>query len=226
MKTLLESLPLRERPTWRVTYQPDSCSLPELLAVVIGGPRQIEIAHDMLDRFGTIVAISRASGNELSMIDGVGSVIAARLRATLELSRRLSAVPPRSSPQVQTPDDAAQLLIHRVQDLEQEVFIVLLLDTRNRLIGEPIEVYRGTLNSTHIRISEVLRPAIRLSAAAMLIAHNHPSGDPTPSPEDIAITRSIDAACNMLDIDCLDHLIIGRGRFVSLKSKGLGFDQA
>lgn len=190
MKTLLESLPLRERPTWRITFQPDACSLPELLAVVIGGPRQIEIAHDMLDRFGTIIAISRASGNELSLIDGVGSVIAARVRATLELSRRLSAVPPRISPQVQTPDDAAQLFIHRIQDLEQEVFIVLLLDTRNRLIGEPIEVYRGTLNSTHIRISEVLRPAIRLSAAAMLIAHNHPSGDPTPSPEDIAITRS------------------------------------
>ncbi|MFA9403038.1 MAG: DNA repair protein RadC [Anaerolineales bacterium] len=226
MKTLLESLPLRERPTWRVTYRPDSCSLLELLAVVIGGPRQIEIAHDMLDRFGTIVAISRASGNELSMIDGIGSVIAARLRATLELSRRISAVPCRNSPPVQTPDDAAQLLIHRMQDLEQEVFILLLLDSRNRLIGEPIEVYRGTLNSTHIRISEVLRPAIRLSAAGILIAHNHPSGDPTPSPEDIAITRSIEAASNMLDIECLDHLIIGRGRFVSLKSKGLGFDQA
>jgi hypothetical protein len=139
-------------PNQRVTYRPDSCSLLELLAVVIGGPRQIEIAHDMLDHFGTIVAISRASENELSKIDGVGSVIAARLRAILGLSRRLLSVPPRSSPQVQTPDDAAQLLIHRVQDLEQEVFIVLLLDTRNRLIGEPIEVYRGTLNSTHIRI--------------------------------------------------------------------------
>lgn len=102
--------------------------------------------------------------------------------------------------------------------------MVLLLDTRNRLIGEPVDLYHGSLNTSLIRIGEVFRHAIRANAAAILVAHNHPSGTPDPSPEDVAITRAIVQACRLLDVECLDHLIVGMGRFASLKSKGLGFD--
>lgn len=101
--------------------------------------------------------------------------------------------------------------------------MVLLLDTRNRVIGEPVDLYHGSLNTSLIRIAEVFRPAIRANAAAILIAHNHPSGSPDPSPEDVAITRAIVQAGQLLDVECLDHLIVGGGGFVSLKSKGLGF---
>ena len=102
--------------------------------------------------------------------------------------------------------------------------MVLTLNTRNQLMGEPIEVYHGSLNASLIRIGEVLRPAVRMNAASIIVIHNHPSGDPSPSADDVAITRALVEAGKLLDIECLDHLIIGLGCFVSLKSKGLGFE--
>lgn len=116
-------------------------------------------------------------------------------------------------------------MMYRMQKLEQEHMFVILLNTRNKVIGEPVEVYHGTLNSTSIRVAELLRPAVRANAASIILLHNHPSGDPTASTEDVNITRSIVEAGKMLDTDVLDHIIIGQGRFVSLKGKGLGFDQ-
>jgi DNA repair protein RadC len=106
--------------------------------------------------------------------------------------------------------------------LEQEHLRVLYLDTRNRLIGSET-VYIGSLNAAHIRVSEVFREATRCNCAAIIVAHNHPSGDPTPSPEDVEVTRQLVAAGDLLDIELLDHLIIGRQRFVSLRERGLGF---
>jgi DNA repair protein RadC len=107
--------------------------------------------------------------------------------------------------------------------LEQEHLRVMLLDTRNRLM-RIVEVYRGSLNSSLVRIGEVLRDAVRSNAAAVIVVHNHPSGDPTPSPEDVSLTRSIVEAGKILDIEVLDHLVIGKNRFVSLKARGLGFE--
>jgi DNA repair protein RadC len=107
--------------------------------------------------------------------------------------------------------------------LEQEELRVLLLDTRNRL-QKVVAVYRGSLNMSWIRVGEVFRDAVRLNAAAVIVIHNHPSGDPTPSPEDVAVTRAIVQAGRLLDIEVLDHLVVGRNQFVSLKSKGLGFE--
>jgi DNA repair protein RadC len=106
--------------------------------------------------------------------------------------------------------------------LEQEVLRVILLDSRNRVM-DVVELYRGSLNSSQVRVGELFRPAIRRNAAALIVVHNHPSGDPTPSPDDVAITRAIVQAGKLLDIEVLDHLVIGRGRFVSLKERGLGF---
>ena len=223
MERLLEKLPLRERPAWRVVYQAEGCSLIELLAVLIGGSSQIEIAQALIGRFGSPRGLARATPDEVQEVLGVGPSTAARLRAALELGRRLGVMDGEDPPPIQSPDDAANLLMAQMQHLEQEHLMVLLLDTRNRLIGEPIELYHGSLNTSLIRIGEVFRPAIRANASAILLAHNHPSGTPDPSPEDVAITRAIVEAGRLLDVECLDHLIMGRGRFVSLKSKGLGF---
>ena len=223
MERLLEKLPLRERPAWRVVYQAEGCSLIELLAVLIGGSSQIEIAQALIGQFGSLRALARATPHEVQEVLGVGPSTAARLRAALELGRRLGVMDGEDPPPIQSPDDAANLLMAQMQHLEQEHLMVLLLDTRNRLIGEPIELYHGSLNTSLIRIGEVFRPAIRANASAILLAHNHPSGTPDPSPEDVAITRAIVEAGRLLDVECLDHLIMGRGRFVSLKSKGLGF---
>ena len=123
---------------------------------------------------------------------------------------------------VGSPDDAAAILIPRMQHLEQEHLVVLILDTRNRLIGEPAEIYRGSLNQTMVWVGELLRPAIRANGASIIVAHNHPSGDPTPSP-DVAITRAMVQAGQLVDVGVLDHLVIGRGKFMSMKSRGLGF---
>ena len=224
MERVLEKLPLRERPAWRVAYQAEGCSLVELLAVLVGGRSQIEIAQALLGRFGSLRGLVGATPNELQGVLGVGPSIGARLRAAMELGRRLGKSDDETPPVIQSPDDAANLLMYQMQHLEQEHLMVLLLDTRNRLIGEPVDLYHGSLNTSLIRIGEVFRPAIRANAAAILVAHNHPSGTPDPSPEDVAITRGIVQAGRLLDVECLDHLIVGRGRFVSLKSKGLGFD--
>jgi DNA repair protein RadC len=123
---------------------------------------------------------------------------------------------------VHSPADAAILVQYEMSALEQEVLKVILLDSRNHVM-DIAELYRGSLNSSQVRVGELFRPAIRRNSAAIIIAHNHPSGDPSPSPDDIAITRAIVQAGKLLDIDVLDHLVIGKGRFVSMKERGLGF---
>jgi DNA repair protein RadC len=224
MKTLLEALPLRERPAWRVAYQADSCNLIELLAALIGGAQQIETAQALLGRFDSPKTLANATCDEIATVEGLGPATAAKVRAALELGRRFSASIEDNRPSINTPEDAAALLLYSMQDYDQEHLMVLLLDTRNRLIGEPVEIYHGSLNTSLVRVGEIFRPAIRANAASIIVAHNHPSGDPSPSPEDVAITKAVVRAGEMLDIECLDHLIICRGRFLSLKSKGLGFN--
>ena len=219
---LVRALPVKEQPAYRATYCAEACTTTELLAAVIRGPDQIEIASNLTARFGDIHGIAAANDVELKETRGIGVAKAAAIKAAFEVGRRLNQPPP-SSRSIQSPDEAAAILMPRMQHLEREELVVLLLNTRNHPIGEPIVVYRGSLNSSLIRIGEVLRPAVRSNAAAVIIAHNHPSSDPTPSPEDVAVTKSIVESGKLLDIQILDHLIIGHGRYVSLKSKGLGF---
>jgi DNA repair protein RadC len=125
-------------------------------------------------------------------------------------------------PRIASPADAASLLLPRLRDLEQEELHVVLLDTRNRVL-DIRAVYKGSLNTSMVRIAEIFRPAIEAPAAAIVVAHNHPSMDASPSPEDVNVTRQIVQAGKLLDIDVLDHLIIGH-TYVSLKERGLGFD--
>lgn len=224
MDETVRQLPLQEQPSWRVTYRPEACNILELLAAVVGGKSPLQSAQGLIDRFGTLTALMNAPAEEIARVSGIGRARTAALKAAVEFGRRLLLTTQDTSEAIQSPDDAAAHLIHRMSNLEQEHLMVMLLNTRNHLLGEPIEIYHGSLNSNMVKISEVLRPAIRANAAAIIVAHNHPSGDPTPSPEDVAVTKAIVEAGKLVDIEVLDHLVIGRGRFVSLKSKGLGFE--
>ncbi len=219
----LRHLPLRERPAYRIGYiGAGACTLYELLAAVIGGDRQIGIAQTLLARYGSLAELSRASAQELAQVKGLGPSKAASLQAALELGRRMVVEASGDKPQLCSPTDVAQLLMAEMSHLEQEHFRVLYLDTRNRLLGSET-LYVGSLNAAHIRVGEVFRGAVRRNCAAIIVAHNHPSGDPTPSPEDVAVTRELVTAGKLLDIEVLDHLIIGHQCFVSLRERGLGF---
>jgi len=218
----LKHLPLCERPVYRVSHSVDSCNLAELLAAVIGGSQQIEIAHVLLGTFENLGNLVRASTQELEAIAGLGAAGAARLKAALELGRRMLLDVPEDRLVVRSVTDAASLLIPEMAHLEQEHFRVLYLDTRNRLLDSET-LYVGSLNATHIRVGEVFRGAIKRNCAAIIVAHNHPSTDPSPSPDDLEVTRQLIAAGDLVGIDVLDHLIIGgHQRFVSLHEQGLG----
>jgi DNA repair protein RadC len=129
---------------------------------------------------------------------------------------------PEDRPRVDSPETAARLLMSELAYAEQEHVKLVLVDTRNRVIATPT-IYKGTLNTTSIRIAEIFREALRHNAAAIILAHNHPSGDPTPSPEDVILTQRIVEAGKLLNIDVLDHLILGHNRWISMKDRHLGF---
>jgi DNA repair protein RadC len=219
-------LPLRDQPLYRVANDRSTCTLIELLAVLIGGPRQIDTAEALLERFGgSLSGLAQAHITEIGSVSGVGQQSAARLQATIELGRRIAlelASQGEERPAVHSPSDAAALVQYEMSLLEQEELRTVLLDTRNRAI-QTLTVYRGSLNASQVRVGEVFKEAIRRNAAAVIVIHNHPSGDPSPSPDDVAVTRAIVQAGKLLDVEVLDHLVIGRGKFTSLKERGLGF---
>ncbi len=217
----LKTLPLRDQPAYRVTSNAAACSLAELLAAVIGGAQQVEVAEGILARFGgDVQRIYKAHVAELASIRGVGQQTAVRIKAALALGNRLHE-PAGERPVINSPADAAALVQHEMSLLEQEYLKVMLLDARNR-VTDIIEVYHGSVNSSQVRVGELFKPAIQRMAPAILIVHNHPSQDPTPSPDDVAVTRAIVQAGRLLDCEVLDHIIIGGSRFVSLKERGLG----
>jgi DNA repair protein RadC len=213
----LKTLPLRDQPAYRVTSNAAACSLAELLAAVVGGAQQIEVAEGILARFGgDVQRIYKAHVAELASIHGVGQQTAVRIKAALALGLRLNE-PAGERPAINSPADAAALVQYEMALLEQEYLKVMLLDTRNRVL-DIVEV-----NSSQVRVGEFFKPAVQRMAPAIIALHNHPSQDPTPSPDDVAVTRAMVQAGKLLDISLLDHLIIGGNRFVSLKERGLGF---
>jgi DNA repair protein RadC len=221
----VRDLPARERPVNRLREAgPEAVSTTELLACLLQTPDALRQAQELMVQFGGLPGLVNAADAEIVQINGIGPAQAARIKAALEFGRRLMLAAPEDRYVVRSPADAAQLLMAEMAHLEQEHFKVLLLDTRNRMIDN-ITLYIGSLNANHIRVAEVYRDAIRQNAAAIIVAHNHPSGDPTPSPEDVEVTRQIVKAGNTMDIELLDHLVIGKQRFVSLRERGLGFDK-
>jgi DNA repair protein RadC len=224
----IKDLPAGDRPRERLARAGEGAlSTAELLAIILRtggrGESALGMARRLLARFKGLAGLARASFAELVAERGLGAAKAAQLKAALEIGRRMLQADPEERTSLRSPADVAKLLMAEMGHLEQEHFRVLYLDTRNRVLGSET-VYVGTLNASHARIAEIFREAVKRNCAAIIVAHNHPSGDPAPSPEDILVTRRLVEAGEMLDIEVLDHLVIGQQRYVSLKERGLGFD--
>ncbi|HEY3310359.1 MAG TPA: DNA repair protein RadC [Anaerolineales bacterium] len=216
-----------ERPRERLAaLGPQALSNSELIAILlrvgVPGENAVQVGQRLLQEFHGIRGLHRAPFEELCAQHGIGQAKAAQIKAAIELGRRLPLEFPEERPVINSPKDAADLVQYEMSALEQEHLRVLLLDRRNRVM-EVTEIYRGSVNSSQIRVGEIFKEAVRKNASGVIVIHNHPSGDPTPSPDDVAVTRAIIQAGKLLDVDVLDHLVIGVNRWVSLKERGLGF---
>ena len=229
-RLMLREMVADERPREKLKLRGSAAlSDGELLAIILNtgtvGETVTDLSQRLLAQYGGLRGLFRLDLIELASIRGVGDAKSVRLKAALELGRRLAALAPDERPQVGSPDDIANLLAIEMAALEQEELRVVLLDTKHRIVRTET-VYRGSVNQAQVRVSEVFRDAVRQNATALVAVHNHPSGDPTPSAADVALTVEIVAAGQLLDIELLDHLIIGQGRWLSLKQLGLGFPKA
>lgn len=224
---MIRDMPVDERPRERFMQAgPRAVSSAELLAITlrtgVGGENVLRLAERLLVQMNGLSGLAQASIAEITRVKGIGPTKAVQIQAALELGRRLLATAPQERPRITSPADAANLLMSEMMFLEQEHLRVILLNTRNNVLKMPT-IYVGSLNTSVVRIGEIFRAAIKENAAALIVAHNHPSGDPTPSPEDVRVTQELVKAGKLLSIEVLDHIVIGRQRFVSLKERGLGF---
>jgi DNA repair protein RadC len=217
----IKALAEDQKPAYRIRNT-QARSYRELLAVLVGGPMQIETADSIALRWPTAVDLKRATEYELANIQNVGEATAKRVVAAMQLGRLAAAPSLVERPTIHSPADAAALVQYEMSSLDQEHLRVILLDTRTRVM-DIVEVYKGSLNRSQVRVAELFSEAVRRNACSIIVAHNHPSGLADPSPDDVAVTRAIVQAGKLLDIECLDHIIVGGDRFVSLKKKGLGF---
>jgi DNA repair protein RadC len=223
----IRDLPQGERPRERLQkYGASHLSNTELIAILLRtglkGENALALAARLLARFSGLAGVGRATFAELCAQRGLSEAKACQLLAALELGRRFVSLAPQERAVIHSPQDVANLLAEMAV-LDQEHLRVLLMSTRNEVLSIQ-EIYVGNVNSSVVRPAEVFRPAIRDNAPSIIVVHNHPSGDPTPSPEDVAITRALVSSGKLLDIELLDHVIIGSGgRYISLNEKGLGF---
>jgi len=216
-----------DRPRERLaSLGPQALTNAELIAILlrvgVKGENAVTVGQRLLNKFGGLTGLHRAPLTDIKKQHGLGDAKAAQIKAAIELGRRLTLESPEERPSINSPADAAALVSYEMSALEQEHLRVILLDRRNRVM-ETVEVYKGSVNSSQVRVGELFKEAVRKNASAIVVIHNHPSGDPTPSPDDVAVTRAIVQAGKLLDVDVLDHLVIGQGRWVSLKERGLGF---
>ncbi|HEX7557365.1 MAG TPA: DNA repair protein RadC [Leptolinea sp.] len=198
----------------------------ELLAILLRtglpGENAVQMGHRLLKHFGGLTGLHKASFAEICNQKGINLAKASQIKAAIELGRRLPREEADEKPVINSPADAAGMIQYEMSGLLQENLWVFLLDTRNRVLKIE-KLYQGSLNSSSVRIGELFKAALTNNAASIILAHNHPSGDPTPSPEDVALTRAAQQAGRLLDVEVLDHIVIGQNRFVSLKDRGLGF---
>ena len=205
----------------------DAVLLALILRTGTKGMNVVEVSQRLLSAFGSLTALAKATVKDLQSIDSIGPVKAQMIKAAMELAQRLTRESVGESPIVTTPEQAAAVLRERARVLQTEVFWALMLDSKNRLIGEPKQISQGTLNSSLVHPRELFKKAVEHSCAAMILAHNHPSGDPTPSSEDIKITKQLISAGEVMGIKVLDHIVIGHRKhhnsvdFLSLREAGL-----
>ncbi len=223
----IHDLPEGTRPRERLArLGAQALSDAELIAIILRSGAQginvIDMATDLMRYYRTLPMLARASFTDLQQHHGVGQAKAAQILAAIELGRRVMRADPEDRPRVDSPETVARFLMSELAYAEQEHVKLVLVDTRNRVIASPT-IYKGTLNSATIRIAEIFRAALRHNAAGIILAHNHPSGDPTPSPEDVILTRRIVEVGKLLDVEVFDHLILGHNRWVSMKDRRLGF---
>ena len=203
-----------------------SLSVGDLLAILLNtglpGESVLEVSQRILRDHGGLAGLMRMDVIELASIRGIGEAKAAKLKAAFELATRVVALAPDQRPRITTPDDVISLVGIEMANLEREQVRIVLLDTKHQVLAIRT-VYQGSINGAPVRPAEIFREALRYNATALIMVHNHPSGDPTPSGADIAVTRDVHQAGELLGVDVLDHLVIGQGRHASLRRLGLGF---
>jgi DNA repair protein RadC len=225
----IRELPIAERPRERLALRgPGGLTTAELIGLLWGsgvrGRSAVDLATEALAEHDGIAGLARASDVELAAIPGIGEAKAAQLVAAFELGRRLLADWPAGRWSIRGPHDIADRLVLQMGSLEREELRVVILDTKNHVLRVST-VYQGNVSASLVRVGELYRDAVRLNASSVILVHNHPSGDPTPSPDDLHLTAEALAAGRLLDIDLLDHLVIGHDAFVSLRDRGVSFDR-
>jgi DNA repair protein RadC len=223
----IRDLPQSERPRERLRdHGPHFLSNAELLAILLrtgsSSENVLNLATRLLATCGGLAGLSKAGFQELNQVRGLGEAKVSQVMAALELGKRLSALPEGDRPVIASPQDVANLLTPEMALLTQESLRVLLLNTRNQVLSIS-EIYKGNVNTAVIRAAEVFRDAVKENCPSVIVVHNHPSGDPTPSDDDIKVTRQLQQASQLLDIELLDHIVLAQSGFVSLKEQGQGF---
>jgi DNA repair protein RadC len=217
-----------ERPRERlIKHGPSVLADAELVAIILGsgqrGENVLDFARRILNGLGGVTALARADAALLQSVKGLGPARAAQLAAAIELGRRVQQADPEARPLLTTPEAVAALLGPRLAGKPREEVYALPLDSRGRLVGALAPVSSGAANAVALRPAEAFREAILAQAVSVVLAHNHPSGDPRPSPQDVALTRQLIKAGDLLDIIVADHVILGAQSFVSFKRDGYAF---
>nr|WP_319005005.1 DNA repair protein RadC [Mesobacillus jeotgali] len=221
---MIRDYPQNERPRERfVQNGPQSLSNHELLALLLGtGSREesvLQLANRMLAQFEGLGLLKDATLEELTQIKGIGKAKAIHVLAAVEIGRRIANHTLDERYVIRSPEDGAKYLMNDMRFLTQEHFVCLYLNTKNQVIHRQT-IFIGSLNASIVHPREVYKEAVRRSAASVICVHNHPSGDPTPSREDIEVTKRLAESGKIVGIELLDHLIIGENKYVSLKEKG------
>lgn len=218
----IKDIELSQRPRERLEKQGASAlNDAELLAILLRvgmkGASAVQIGQRLLYLFEGLGGLQRATIQELCQVEGVGPAKAVQIKAAIEVGRRISRLTPKERVIISSPQDVADQVQYKMVNLEQEELWILLLDSRNHHIRTE-HLYRGSLNSSSVRLAEIFKAGIRHNAAALIIVHNHPSGDPSPSPEDIHLTRMLIEAGQLLELPVLDHIIVGMRGISSIKA--------
>ncbi len=221
---LIESIPEDERAVRRLErLGPTALSNAELLELVIGGKAQVMLPLRLLSTYSSLIEIANAYPLDLLRIAGMTRNRSARIRAALELGKRTVSLPRPERAVIGCPQDVANLLSPDMSGLSQEQMRVVHLNRKNGVLGVAT-VYQGSVHTLIVRSADIFRDAVRSNSTGIVVAHNHPTGEPTPSAEDVQVTRALVSAGKALDIEMMDHIVIGTGnRWVSLKERGLGF---